>query len=168
MARLRDGDMPEADDAPGAGSVACDACKADDPQVRYTHYLTLARQMDFDAIEAHLWQSARTRKRFDAEVAREHIHGVMAWVKDQVSGYSNIVDAQTGAKLPWWEGRRQTLLAVRVATEQQAKKRDAQQHAREMGLRPRHAALTPMSDTLKGWRAPWEKQTPMREPGEEG
>lgn len=126
-------------------SDQCEACNADDPQVRYAHYLTLAREMDFDAIEAHLWQSFRGRKGFGAVRSRGYIADLMHWVKDQVLSHSNIVDEFTGATLPWWEGRKQVILAMRHATEQKAKAADAQRLAREQGQSTlRHAPLTSM------------------------
>ena len=139
-------------------SDQCEACDAADPQVRHIHYLALARQMSFDALEAHLWQSARARTTFDADKTRLAMGSIMAWVKDQVLSYPDIADEQTGAKLSWWDGRQQTILALRRSTEIKAKEADAARAVREQGHLPHHAALMPL-------RVP--RATVLREPGDD-
>ena len=136
----------------------CEACNADDPQVRHTHYLSLARHMDFDTLESHLWQSACASKKFDTDKARMAIGGIMAWVKDQVLSYNEIADEYTGGKLPWWEGRKQTILALRRSTEAKAQEADANHTAWEQGGIARHAALMPLYVPMG---------TVLREPGED-
>ena len=165
MARHR-ADSGRTDTDADAGAPTCAACGDADPEVRYAHYLTLARQLDFAGIETHLWQSLRERKGFDAEVARGVVEGLMAWVKDQVLSYANLLDEQTGAKLPWWEGRQQTILAMRDATELHAKEAEARQAARAQGRIPRHDALRPLGDTLGTvWREPGDDDLdPTEEP----
>ena len=160
MAKPRQ-DRTRADTAAGHGDTTtqtCAPCLDPDPQVRYTHYLALARQMDFDGVELHLWQSFRERTGFDAEVARSYITDLMYWVKDQVLSYSGIADEHTGAKLRWWEGREQTILALRRSTEAKAKEAEAVRAAREQGYAPRHVALAPLHVPLA---------TVLREPGED-
>lgn len=156
--RGADGEMVDSQTS-GGMSPSCQPCLDPDPQVRYSHYLTLARQMDFDGIESHLWQTFRERKNFDHDRARDTIDGLMYWLKDQVLSFSNMVDSHTGAKLTWWEARHQVILALRRSTEQKAQAADAKRLAREQSRFPRRPADTLLRMALD--------TTELREPGEE-
>ena len=134
-------------DIPGPGR--CTACLDAEPDIRYTHMLDLARNHDFDAVELHLWAAFREGTKLDADRMRSYIDDRMWWLKEQVHAYSGKVDACTGAPLPWWEGRRQTILAMRAST---GMKLEAAAAAREV------------RDVPGVSRAQRETHTPMPEP----
>lgn len=111
--------------------TSCALCADAEPNVRYGHYLDMAKGEDFDAIQRHLWEFFRSRKSFDAQDAKERIEGLMYWIREQVSAYTRKADPITGAKMPWWEARRQTILAMRQITVNMAKEADAAKAERE-------------------------------------
>lgn len=120
----------------------CAPCLDADPQIRYRHFLTLAQghtshgHCDFDAVSLHLWAAMRSKTKLDVDDMRRYVEERLAWVKDQVTSYSGIVDDRTGALLPWWDARRQRLTALRDATDAQAQRAEDEREARGEPRRP--------------------------------
>jgi hypothetical protein len=150
------------DDLPGPDST-CPSCLDPDPNVRYGHLLILARTESFEAIERHSWENLR-RTKLETEDIRRYVEARLEWVRDQVTAYSGLVDPQTGAKLTWWEGRRQTIEAVRAATERMKREADTARQARDVRgfsrVQPT-VPSTPIPEPTERDAALWEQDMAM-------
>lgn len=82
----------------GSGYDAiCETCRNENPHIRYSHYLALAKLDGIEGIKKHL-ENATTFK--------EHIRtGVVQWVRDQFEMWSGLADAATGQAIPWHAAR---------------------------------------------------------------
>jgi len=80
-------------------------CPDRDPQVRHRHYLHLARTESVKALEDHLFVERSRLSRRDADDIAAGIRDVVAWVYGEIEAWKGLVDAQTGAPLPWWQAR---------------------------------------------------------------
>lgn len=129
---------------------ACPLCLAPEPDTRYHHFLDLARDLSFEHIELHLWAAMRNGTRLDPERIKGYVEDWMTWIKDQVQAYSHRVN-EYGVPLPWWEARRQVILAMRASTEQKRRQAEA----------TRQHAVTDVADFS---RIPDKLGTPLQEP----
>jgi len=120
-------------------------------RARHAHYLALAEQKGVPALEAHLTTYLHRWLPNDPERARETIRSVLSWVYEQISTYSGMADATTGALLSWAEGRRQGIQAMHAAYDKIAQRAEEERQQRAQGL----AVGTALTQAAKAEQSPW-------------
>jgi hypothetical protein len=128
----------------------------DNQHTRHGHFLELMARRGTEEAKAHI-EAAVAERIPSRERVRQYVEDIMTWLHGQSTTYAHVVDEHTGAPLSWWEGRRQTIAAMRQTYEAIGKASDMANAARDM-QRNVHGFHRP-SDSFA--------QTPMREPGEE-
>lgn len=83
----------------------CSTCQDANPQVRYTHYLAIAKLDGLEGIKKHLDNATS----FQTSTKQ----GVVQWVKDQMEMWAGLADSRTGAAIPWHEARQLAIKDLR-------------------------------------------------------
>jgi hypothetical protein len=134
--------------------TGCPACRDREPNVRYAHYLHSGRVLGLDGTYAHVYAELRAQFPDDPERARGYADDIKYWLGEQMSTFSEVVDAETGAPLPWWEGRKQFIDAMQVRYDEMGRQAKAAEQARVAASERKHRLEIP-------------DPTPLREPGDE-
>lgn len=143
MVRKR-ADVPR-DEEDAHGWAGCEACRNEEPNIRYAHYLYSAKRLGLDGAVAHVLEDMHNRFPTDDERARSYADDIKYWLAGQMAAFTNLADADTGRPLPWWEGRAQSIAAMHARYQALGKENTSTPHAwhrseaAQAGQAPLHA-----------------------------